>query len=674
MRNWPQCVSRSMSVSMILIVPSLGCSQAGGAGEAVRPKARTAADAMGVTACGGVNGRALTPLVVDLSGADRLDFEAQMRSGVAIVQATCDGMRILPGCTVAGEYSFVGVTAKEESMQLKSGDELAANIPFSAGKVGGSLNRDQSLDLAMLMIGKRTTPLGAIYREELVGACEGATHSVRAATIGAFAMETATLGKVQAAATMFGVGASGASSSAENKGHRDGDPAACKTADPNSPNPPAQCSALLRLELMPIQPGKAPDRAKPPAPEAQPVVATCPAGFLMQAGKCTQDVGGGPHVCNPANFDDCASQCDAGNADSCYNAASASQFVGLGNRYDELMKKACDGGSVPGCFGLAQSLEQSNPAHAIELFRKGCADGHGPSCMELGGGGVQVSVDDQVGALKRACLLGEGLACQTAAGYLMKTNVPAAQDMLEQSGMASNVDSCVSGATLYFGDKVGGVAGEKNEVKALKLAVRGCRLHSPGLCLAAVQHLPPHASQRADLLRVACFEGDAQSDQDVDDLKEACNKLPAESWSPEDARRAAGAMCGRSGGTEVCEAFEQRSLERSLEIDRQACDAGKDAGACADLPRKQEQLWCFKHIVFGAGGKDAERACAGLHQLDPAVLRHIYQLKCNELSDAPSKPAKADTLSKPGKGAPTRKPSGGSAAAAACAELKGLGG
>jgi TPR repeat protein len=690
-----RCVLRAMSLSVIF-TSAAGCG-AGAAGEAVRPKARTASDALGGggAACTGSASRALTPLVVDLSGADRLDFEAQMRGGIAIVQATCEGMHILPGCTVAGEYSFVGVTAKEETVELKSGDELAANIPFSGGKIGGGLARDQSLDLAMLLVGKRTTPLGVIYREELVGACEGATHSVRAATIGAFAMQTATSGHVQAAAAMFGMGASGSSDSAENKAHKDGDPAACKTADPSSPNPPAQCAALLRLELMPIQPGKAPDRSKPATAQAQPVTSTCPAGFAMQAGKCTQDVGGAPHLCNPSNFDDCVAQCDAGDADSCFNAASTSQYVGLANRQDEFFKKACDHGSAAGCRGLAQGLASSDSARALDLLRKACGDGYGAACMDLGSAQIPIPVDEQVGALKRACLLGEALACQTSAAYLMKTDVPAAQEMLEKSCMASNAESCVSAATLYFGDAVNGVTGKKDEVKGVKVATQGCRLHVAGLCLSAVQRIPPQTPQRADLLRTGCFDGEVQGESDLDDVQQACSKLPTESWSAEDERRAAGAMCARSGGAEICAAFERLSLERTLELERQACDVAKDAGACADLPQRQEELWCLKHVVAGVGGKAGEGACAALRQADPAKLRHIYQLQCNVASSdraaklpapaaAPHKPAHEAAGSpprKPGKAPAEPLPATPRASAppadagnAACVELRRLGG
>ncbi len=117
-----------------------------------------------------------------------------MKDGIAVVQYGCDSIRLLSDCHVDGQYGFVGVTRKEQVIELKNGDEIRANLPKTGALLGmkleGDLERGASLDVALVMVGKERTRRNHATRADLVGDCNGATHFVRGAMIGAFAMAT----------------------------------------------------------------------------------------------------------------------------------------------------------------------------------------------------------------------------------------------------------------------------------------------------------------------------------------------------------------------------------------------------------------------------------------------------------------------------------------------------
>lgn len=142
----------------LLVFGWLGCGT-GSVGDALRTEAPTAGEALGESSdgidCNDVGNT--RPLIVDWTSQSRLDLELAMKEGVAVVHYGCDGFRVLPRCSMPGAYAFVGVSRKEDVIQLTSADELAANLPLSAAKLSAEMSRDSSLDLALVMVGKRTT-------------------------------------------------------------------------------------------------------------------------------------------------------------------------------------------------------------------------------------------------------------------------------------------------------------------------------------------------------------------------------------------------------------------------------------------------------------------------------------------------------------------------------------
>ncbi len=312
-----------------------GCG-VGGAGAAVRPKEATAAEGLGEGPCREAESSG-EPLVVDWKPEQRGDLELMMKENVAIVSYSCKGFKLLKDCKVDGTYGFLGMSKKEQVVKLNNADEVKANLPLGgigiAGSISAEMARGSTLDVAMIMIGKIKTTWTKVQADELKGECAGATHFVKGAMVGAFAMQTGTKGQVKTAAQMFGASASGASSSEKNVQNKDGDVSDCAKSTPDDKKAPSQCQAFIRLELKGITPKAAAPAAgaaaAAPPPESKPAgndiavaEATCPKGLVMSEGKCTEPKSAAAYLCNPSKASECEEQCGKGNAPSCGAAGS----------------------------------------------------------------------------------------------------------------------------------------------------------------------------------------------------------------------------------------------------------------------------------------------------------------------------------------------------------------
>ncbi|NUO54840.1 MAG: hypothetical protein HOV80_38865 [Polyangiaceae bacterium] len=156
------------------------------------------------------------PWVLHLGAEVRSDIEQAMKKGVTAVAFDCENVRVLE-CQVDDKgYRFVGHAKREEVVREAS--------------------KDQTFEGKVVTVGEMVTDRTQASATDLKGACQGATHFIRAATVGAFAME------------LHVNTPSGEKASAV----KDGDLAACDAATADATSPPAQCRALARLELVPI--------------------------------------------------------------------------------------------------------------------------------------------------------------------------------------------------------------------------------------------------------------------------------------------------------------------------------------------------------------------------------------------------------------------------------------
>ena len=237
---------------------ALACGS-GTVATAVRPPTPTGAQAMGEDSCP-IREDRLAPLVVDWTSSQRGELEAAMKQGLAVVAYDCHTIRFLPDCHVDGVYGYVGFTKKEDVVRLESSDELRANLPKIGGllgvQIGGELERGASVDIATVMVGRRRSTRFQATVGDLVGQCDGATHFLRGAHVGAFVMDGGSRAKVRTAVELFGGAAEAGSMSRYLHRTVDGVVNDCPAAKGDDSAPPGQCSALIRVELAAIAKAK----------------------------------------------------------------------------------------------------------------------------------------------------------------------------------------------------------------------------------------------------------------------------------------------------------------------------------------------------------------------------------------------------------------------------------
>jgi hypothetical protein len=393
--------------------------------------------------------------VVDWKPEQRGDLEVAMKDGVAIFSYSCHKIQLLGDCHLEGSYGFLGITRKEQVVRLENADELKANLPLTGATLGGELARGSNIEVAMIMVGKRRTTWLEPTLADLKGRCDGATHYVRSATVGAFVLEQGSQAKVRAAAELFGAGVGAKSESSQQRRNQDGDPKDCQKSSPESSSPPSQCGAPIRLVLEPI--ARASEPSQSPSTPSVEVAPTCPEGLVVVEGKCSAPAAAA-FQCRADNQAECAAQCEKGHPGSCAALGAILVRSDAANAVAPL-GKGCDGDAREACVLLGTLLEQGrgaskDVASSLKLYEKGCQGGVASGC----------------GALGRAYLSGTGAAADPAR----------AATLLIQGCEGADVESCAAAATLLAEGK--GVA--KDSARAAQYLGRACAGNSVPSCLA----------------------------------------------------------------------------------------------------------------------------------------------------------------------------------------------
>lgn len=615
----------------------LGCG-AGAVGEAIAPEAHSASDALGEEqTCRAVAAYA-EPLIVDWKAQQRLDLELAMKHGVAVVAYTCERFELLKGCSVNGSYSFAGVSRKEDVVQLTNRDEVKANLPLSGATLSASLERGATIDLALVMIGKKATTVSKANGDDLEGACAGATHIVRAATIGAFAMDRGTLGAAKAAAELFGAGVSGGSDAKRREKNTDGQVGACKKASSTDEVPPDQCQAALRLELVPI--GSESDVAI--AAERAPAKAKakknpCPEGMVWNGSKCTKPLEAESYLCEDKNFDDCQKQCDAGDAGSCYNLGvlltrdAANYDV---PRARAAFHKACEKEHAEACRYEARHVcrsiksEPECQAKRRELVERACDLGDGDGCMALlfDAKRFGLTTAEAVPYGKRACDLGSAWGCgMYGLMYVIgdeeggvKRDVEKGLAILERSCEGQDKESCMFMSSAF--DKEDVPDDPVRHAKALKIA---CQLEVLAACSRlgelykrGAKNIAADVDRAAAYWRRACPEG-------LGAIKEACTNIGQHlriRGKNDEALKFFMRACKLYGADGSC--MRAAEIAGTLVVDKlhHQCQAG-DGVACEELaPRLLEQ-----------GCERGDRAtCKRLEKRYPQRTRAFWERMCTQ--------------------------------------------
>jgi TPR repeat protein len=494
------------------------------------------------------------PFVIDWPSDRRGDLEIALKRGVVVLSLSCSSARVLPDCDAQGAYSFIGTTEREELVSLQNADEVKANLPLLAPALtapsGVDFSHGAVVDVAIATIGRRSASRTKVSRAELKGECREATHFVRAATLGAFAMGSGPRGQSKGVAEIFAGGASGGASMA-----KDGSLQACRTATPDAETAVAQCGAPIRLQLKAIAEesvGSGPDKPRVEAP-------ACPPGMMRsESGACETTSSDRSHVCAMTDIADCAQQCDHGSPTSCAILGRSYQ-VGRGvpldlGRASDLLTKACTGGVSVACGRLGEMALAAHDepkglrllneacsggwveacrmagAYALKhagtgldvgtLFGRGCHGGDPEACWSLGGihsdGAAGVPKNDVEAArwLALSCEGGATLGCSDFAKALdagrgMAADPARAVAILRAACDGGRPSACADLATDYFT----GHAVARDRTMSLGLYVHACKLGHVGSCFLAGSQLqtgkggPPDPALEKQMFTVACNGG-----------------------------------------------------------------------------------------------------------------------------------------------------------------------
>ncbi len=503
---------------------SMGCG-GGAVGEAVRPEAVTGTEAAGETVHCDARGKRMTPLVVDWPSQQRVELEAAMQSGIAVVRYACDEIEVLSHCSLEGNYDFAGVTLKEDVISIETRDQLGASFPIGVATFGASLDSSSSIQLAIAIVGKASSARRQVFANEVASSCDGATHVVRAATLGAFSMGQGTKGQVSSAAEIFDMGAEGSSLSAKDKLTKDGDLSACRKSAVGAAKPPAQCGATVRVELLPILPAAGKPATEPPPPVlvGAPVDVTAVPKCIDQ--RCGRALWGG-ETCMLTDEADCRAQCEGGDLASCNNLGLlTAEFIFDGEPAEQakakgLFQRACDGGIAVACVSLG---ELSQGKEADSAYGRACNHGVGEGCAFQAstyrkGGAMGEDPQRQFALYDRACKLGDGNGCWGLANSYQRAgplhDVAASFRVLDRACQAGHAPSCMRLArTYYFGKDdwlSPGVSHRHDEAKAESYVRRRCQL-DPKNCGSMERMFRGDEARRSAYRKLVCSLGKASA-------------------------------------------------------------------------------------------------------------------------------------------------------------------
>ncbi len=236
----------------------------------------TTGEAFGGVQCSAVRPQTEPDLMAWDPGS-RAKLRAVKAQGVVVVHYEARGcdvnLHVLPNCVATGSYAFSPYSADDVKI-ARNANELFAQLPVGAASLSAKLRGSRVLRTDFMMVGVEKLKIGTTFRrDELVGQCDEATHVVSEIYVGGFALAAGEARDLEGSASVFvmpGIapGAGARTSSAVEHLQREGDAEACTDAKRTGTASP-QCSAPLRIALMPLSAGGAPAPSTPPPRSSQ---------------------------------------------------------------------------------------------------------------------------------------------------------------------------------------------------------------------------------------------------------------------------------------------------------------------------------------------------------------------------------------------------------------------
>jgi TPR repeat protein len=460
------------------------------------------------------------PYVTHWSSGDRIDLAHALGQGVAVVSYDGTKLTVLDACRVRGTYQWFPVpTPEEQVVNFSSALEAKLNMPPSASggqvAVEAAFRKGNQLEVGVVMVGKLTTTWNRVRSSDLDGACDGATHFVRAATLGAFVMESSAERRVRAVASMFQAAAGVAGEKSSSLYNRAGEYDACEVGA-STDEPPENCSAPIRIDLIAIT-----DEPNATASSADAEsTAACPSGFSMSAGRCVESSTSALHECAPEQPKDCIVQCERGDGASC-NRLGIIAYSGAGLEADPIrarqsFTRACELSHPEGCVNLGRARMYGiggdvDAASAVNAWIEACQSANGAGCRLLGdvayaGEIMTRDLETAVKAYDAGCRLGDFDACNTL-GLLRLGGEGLAPDFAAAKQLFAH--ACDGGSTAacynlgYQADL--GLGGAEDLDLAGRAYERACSLHDMGCMCMGIAAQMGRGAARSDARAIEYF-------------------------------------------------------------------------------------------------------------------------------------------------------------------------
>jgi hypothetical protein len=244
-----------MTRSVLVLAFLSGCAAACGSGTPAQQALAAPKFAPADQSSCHVGASPTRPLIVEWPSTARGELEAiiEDHKNVAVVHYEGCTMTVLSGCKAPGTIAYVPYrNTKQDQLRITNADDLYANLPVGAASLEGKLQRSGELDIDMTLVGQYESDAPDVTRSDLAGTCEGATHLVKTVSVGAFDFHTGASAAAGGGVSALGAGAGGSTAASQDTLSRDGKVDACGGAKSGDTDPPANCGALVRVEVAPI--------------------------------------------------------------------------------------------------------------------------------------------------------------------------------------------------------------------------------------------------------------------------------------------------------------------------------------------------------------------------------------------------------------------------------------
>jgi hypothetical protein len=404
---------------------------------------------------------------------DRDAIEQATERGVVVVRYDCKQLRVLFDCSLGGAYVYSSSkNLRSERVELVDAAEVTANLPALGlplvRDIGVHFDAGDTLDISLTYSGRLRASRASVARRDLQHkSCEGATHFIRTAHVGAFNLRVGSTRTAGGGAEVAGLGGSVRDSHTSRREVSDGDVASCRGRAHDGTAPPEDCGAPLRLELQAVQDNV----QRPVAIEANRGfvrVTPCATGEVFSDGKCTALPRGKAYLCRYGDSAECKRECEKGDIESCLNLGSmymrGHKVPRDGARAVALFERVCTAGEPNGCANLGFALAEGiggtrDPHRAVGLFQASCDDGSLNGCHNLAEmllRGVSERPDPKRAfkLFRKACMAGAMESCSASAsfhleGKFVPRNLTLAATLEKRACDGGSTSGCLALGNMY---------------------------------------------------------------------------------------------------------------------------------------------------------------------------------------------------------------------------------